>query len=438
MDFQSEIKELDAVTREVIVKVPQTTIEDQAKAKLKKLAAQAKIKGFRPGKAPQAMVESMYGAQVRYEVLNDATLKSLDQVIAKNAWRIVGSPEVDFKTAEGEMGDLEYTAKVFLYPTPEIAGYESFKVTVDKRTIKDQDILDVINRHLEEQAEIKDVTDREALQDGDIARGELAEKTACNHGAEENCEHEHHEHVHTEPVVFKVGSGRWSLELEKQALGQKKGETRKLSFSPSKDAPEGAKAREFDFTLKEIQTQVMPEVTDELVKGLGIPGVETLAAWKEQLQKELEQEEERLGHERVQGEIVKQLSAAHDFAIPKVMIEDEIRGMVKAEYQKYGQQIEDKDIPVEHFREAFEKAAVERIKNGVILFTIAEKENLVATTMDVKAMLDKFQADFRIAEDKLKKYLAEDGRWSRMKNDISLKKVFEFLEARAEVTHKEV
>ena len=438
MDFHSEVKELDAVTREIQVKIPQTTIEEQSKAKLKKLAAQAKIKGFRPGKAPQAMVESMYGAQVRYEVLNDATMKSLDQVIAKNSWRIVGSPEVDFKSAGDIAGDLEFTAKVFLYPQPEITGYESFAVTVDKKKISDKDVQDVIERHLEEQAEIKAVSDRDVLKEGDIARGELSETQPCNHGADEACEHEHHEHKHTEPVVFKVGAGRWSVELEKQALGQKVGETRKLTFSPGKDAPEGSKERIFDFELKEIQTQVLPELTDELVKSLNFPGIETVDAWKAQIKTELEQEEERLGHERIQGEIVKQLAAAHDFPIPQIMIDDEIKGLIKSEYQRYGQKIEDSEIEVDRFREAFEKVAIDRIKNGVILFSIAEKESLVATTLDVKAMLDRFQQDFRIAEDKLKRYLSEDGRWSRMRNDITLKKVFEFLEARATVTYNEI
>jgi trigger factor len=452
MDFHSEVKELDAVTREVTVKIPHATLEAETQSKLKKVAVTAKIKGFRPGKAPKHIIEKLYGAQARYEALNDATVKSLDRVISTNSWRVVGQPEVKFnsltesvakeseQTDEAVMdtngSDLEFSAKIYLYPQPELSGYDSFKVEVEKKVITDEDVLKVINRQLEERADVNPVTGRDILQAGDIAKGDLTEKTACNHGSEENCEHDHHEHTHTEPVTFKVGEGRWSADLEQQVLGQKIGDTKTLTFKPNPEATED-QIRQFEFKLSEIMEQILPELTDELVVELKVPEVATVEQLKERVKKDLIAEEERLCRERVQSEVIKQLSAANDFIVPQVMVDEEIKAIVQGEYQRYGQKITLEEIQVERFKEAYQQPALERIKNGILMFSIAEKEQLLATAQDLDDLLQKLAKEYNIAQEQVKSYLSQDGQLTKMRNDISLRKVLEFLESRAEVSYLE-
>ena len=167
-EVNSSIENIDEVTRQIKISIPAEQINKEVEEALTRAARTTTVKGFRAGKAPRHMVEALHGTRVRVEVADRLIAASLSDVARKHEMDIVGNPQIDIQAVEPGK-PLEFTARVSLFPHPEIKGYEKFHVRVPKHEPTDADIDQVIERMRRSKATLKKLEFRNTAQEGDVA-----------------------------------------------------------------------------------------------------------------------------------------------------------------------------------------------------------------------------------------------------------------------------
>ncbi len=216
MDFQSSVVDIDEVTKQISVTVPQERVAKEYETSVKSVSRTAQIKGFRPGKGPRHMVERLMGNRIRYDVANRLINEGLRGAFEEHKLEVVGEPEVDLKEMEPAKA-LEFTAKVALYPQPSIANYLNRSIEVVKRVVSEKEVAESLERLREARAELKPVEDRKIAEKGDVVA--LSVSIQADGG----------EFSRPEPFVDELGSGKLSAEVEAQVAGMTVNDSKEIS-----------------------------------------------------------------------------------------------------------------------------------------------------------------------------------------------------------------
>ncbi|MDK6203721.1 trigger factor, partial [Oligella urethralis] len=256
-----EVQTLEGLARQVDLVLSLDAIEAEVKQELQKVARKVKVDGFRPGKAPLAVVERSHGPSIRYDVINRRVGEEFDRVIKETDLRVAGFPEIVDSEAEKEDGKLAFTAKFEVFPTVEIPDLGTLEVTKYTSDIGEQQLEDTLAILREQRAEYKPEEGR-AAQDGDRLLVDFVGKI----------DGEEFQGGQAEDFNFVLGRGMMLPEFEEAAKGLKAGEekTFELNFPEDYQGQEVAgKTAEFTLKLKEVAVPELPEVDADFAKSLG-------------------------------------------------------------------------------------------------------------------------------------------------------------------------
>ena len=423
MDFQSSVVDIDEVTKQISVTVPQERVAKEYETSIVQVSKTAKIKGFRPGKVPRQMVERMMGDRIRYDVANRLINESLRGAFEQHKLEVVGEPEVDLKEVEPAKA-LEFTAKVALYPQPSISNYLNRSVKVGKKEIGEKDVADSLERLREAKAELKPIEDRKDAQKKDVVA--LSVSVQAEGG----------EFSRPEPFVDELGLGRLSADVEEQIVGMTVGDTKEIQTKADEDHanPElRGKQLTHKITLHGIFTKNMPELTDEVVKTLGM-GVETVDALKAKIKEELEkQASEELKNEG-QGALLDLLVKENPFKVPQVLVDEEIRGIV-ARYGFAGRDARPESINVEMFRPQFEEFALNRIRCAIIIDRVGSLEEVKVEESDRDAMIQRVAEQNGTTVEQARKALLDKSRIMGFLLEVRRTKILDHLMSKTTVQY---
>src|SRR5256885_10561152 len=136
----ANVETLGALERRVSMSVPLKDIDQQVEQRLKKLAREARMPGFRPGKVPMRLVEQTYGQQVRSEVLGDAVQKSFTQVVKEANLKVAGYPKIEKKEGAANENALEFSATFEIYPEVKVGDLAATTVERPKVDVGDAEV----------------------------------------------------------------------------------------------------------------------------------------------------------------------------------------------------------------------------------------------------------------------------------------------------------
>ena len=263
------VETLEKLERKITLSLPVDTISNEVDKRLKRLARQVKVDGFRPGKVPMNIVAQRYGYSVHYEVMNDKVGELFSQAANEAKLRVAGQPRITEKEGAPE-GQMLFDAVFEVYPEVklgELSGLSVEKVTASvddaaiERTI---DILRKQRRSFAQRALDAAASDGDRVQvdfegkiDGEVFQGGQASDFS-----------------------FIIGEGQMLPEFENAVRGLKVGESKTfpLAFPADYHGREVAgKTADFLVTVKKIEASHLPELTDELAKSLGVAGATVTA-----------------------------------------------------------------------------------------------------------------------------------------------------------------
>lgn len=416
MDMQSTITDIDSVTRKATITIPSDKFSSELAEAVDKYSKQAKVKGFRPGKAPREMVEKMYGDSIRWDVMTKLVSQSLEETVKKHELQMVGSPKIDI--TKGEAGsDIEFTADFSIYPTPTIAGYEGVEVSVEKEEIVDDQINGVVKSYLKSKATLAPANGRTQVQAEDVIDVSVVYKGGD--GGE----------TASEKATIGLGDGQLPKEFDDQVLGMSIGEKRSVTI-PNRN---GGESLTYEVELMGIQERQLPDLTDDFVASLGIEE-KTVLEMKTSIRKRMEDEAERTANERARNEIVNKLIEKNEFMVPQPLIDDEIRNLLIKVGAVDPKKTKFEDIPVEPFRGSFGEMATKRVKGTIVLDQVASQEKIVPNEDDLSKTFKDLAAMYRTTEAEARKMFT--GRsLINLAVEVTRDKTQEFLVNKAKVSY---
>src|SRR3981081_3776257 len=256
----ANVETLGTLERRVVMTVPVKEIDRQVGERLKKLARDVRMPGFRPGKVPLKIVAQTYGPQVRSEVLGDAVQKAFTDAVKEANLKVAGYPRIEKKDG-ADAAALEFSATFEIYP--EVKVGELANVTIDRPQVSVDDAavqktIDILRKQ-----RTRFVPVERAAKEGDRATVDF----------EGSIDGQPFQGGKAEDFVFTIGEGRMLAEFDKEVRGMTPGESKTfdLTFPEDYHGKEVAgKRASFKLALKKVEEPQLPELDAEFAKTLGI------------------------------------------------------------------------------------------------------------------------------------------------------------------------
>lgn len=399
----SEKKQVDEdlpLEKKFTIKILMSDVDNAINHRLIKLGKNAKIPGFRPGKVPLKVLQQTYGSQAQSEAMNDVISVAYEKAIAEKGLIPAGPPTINpAETKKSDASDIkEIEFNVQLEVMPEIKLPDRKEITVKKSICEvETGDVDITIESLRKQKITYNKVDREAKSEDEISidfNGKINGEEFQG-GKAEN-------------FVYVLDTGRMINEFDKAVLGMKVGEskTEKIDFPKDYPAKELAgKKVEFYIKLHRVSAPKLPDVNDSFAKEFGVEtgGVEKL---KEGVKENLVRESANRCLIRTHNSALDALMALTECEIPKIMIQQESQRLAqstKAELKSKGMNTDDKDLPADLFKTRAER----RVKLGLVVSEIIQKEKLEPTAEEIALVVDEMSG---VYEDPtaFKKWFLED------------------------------
>ena len=423
--MQVTVETTAGLERKMRVVVPSDRVEVQVTEKIKQTAKQAKINGFRPGKVPLREVKRRFGAGIRQEVSSEVIQSTYGEALQKEAINPAGMPTIEEVNME-EGKDLEYTAVFEVFPEIEVGGLENIEIERLSSSIEEADLEKMIDT-LREQRLVYAETDRAA-----------AEKDQVNMDFEGFLEDEPFEGGKAEGTDLVIGSGSMIPGFEDGLLGLKADEEKDLKLTfPENYQAENLAGQEvlFKIRVNKVCEPELPELNDEFFEQFDVKegGLE---AFRKEVTNNMKRELDSAIKGKVRDQVMDGLGDNNDFDLPQALIDQEVNRMRQEAVQQFGggTQFDPSMLPAEMFTEQAQK----RVKIGLIVSTIVDKNSLEADAETVRETIEDMASTYQEPEEVINYYFNNEQQLSQIQNMVLEGQIVDFVLESAKVTDKTV
>ena len=379
-------KQSDGLKRELEIIITAKDLETKLNEQLEEMKGRVQLKGFRPGKVPYDYLRRLYGKQVMGEIIqkevtatNDAILKDRDERAAFQPMIKMTEDDKEIEKILACEMDLSYLMSYEILPNFKLADFSKMKVEklvadIDPKEI-DAGVDNILENSLSYNAVKRKAKDKDRLTldfvgklDGESFEGGTAED-----------------------AFLVLGSKGFIPGFEEGLIGAKAGDkvTVEGNFPDDYNAKHLAgKTAQFDVTVKEVGEAVKPEANDEFAKTVGF---DTIEALRTAVEGGINQEQDSYGRDKMKKNIMDALDKEHEFDLPPSLVENEFDGIWEQvthkmgdESKNFGEDGEDKE---EDARKKYQDIAERRVRLGLILSQIAEKNEITISEQEVTAAL---------------------------------------------------
>lgn len=423
--MQVTVETTAGLERKMRVVVPSERVEVLVTEKIKQTAKQAKINGFRPGKVPLREVKRRFGAGIRQEVSSEMIQSTYGEALQKEDINPAGMPKIEEVNIE-EGKDLEYTAVFEVFPEIEVSGLESIEVERLSSSIEEADLEKMIDT-LREQRLVYAETDRAA-----------AEKDQVNLDFEGFLEDEPFEGGKAEGTDLVLGSGSMIPGFEDGLTGLKADEEKDLKLTfPENYQAENLAGQEVLFKIKvnKVSEPELPELNDEFFEQFDVKegGAE---AFRKEVTNNMKRELDSAIKAKVKDQVMDGLSDNNEVDLPQSLIDQEVNRMRQEAVQQFGggAQFDPSMLPAEMFSEQAQK----RVKIGLIVSAIVDKNSLEADAEKVRETIEEMASTYQEPEEVINYYYSNEQQLSQIQNMVLEGQIVDFVLESAKVTDKTV
>ncbi len=367
--------------------------------------ASINIPGFRKGKAPRAVVEGMYGAEVFYQdAMDELAPKAFEFGLDESKLRMVGTPSiVDVNVTDDRTAS--YTFEVTLYPEVTLGQYKGLEAERKDESVSDEDVDNELNSVRKRNARMIDIDDR-AAEMGDTVDIDF----------DGYLDGERFDGGKAEGYSLELGSNSFVPGFEDQIVGMKIGDEKDIDITfPENYTPELAgKAVVFKIKLNGITTPELPELDDEFAKD--VSEFDTIDEYKGSLRENLEKRKKDEAENDFRANVLKQAVNNLKAEIPECMILEKVEQTIRDYASNFG--MTDRSVPLENLKEMMglsdevvenniRPAAEFQVKTDLLLDKIKDEEKLEVTEEAFNEYLNKVAEDVKATADQLKNYFGE-------------------------------
>ena len=364
------------------------------------------IPGFRKGKAPRAIVESMYGREVFYQdAMDELAPKAFEQGLSEGELRIVGQPAID-NVEVTEERTVRYTFSVSLYPEVTLGQYKGLKAPKEVTTVSDEEVEEEVEKKRKQNARKVSVEDRPA-QMGDTV----------NIDFDGFLNGERFDGGKAEGYELELGSNSFVPGFEEQVAGMQIGEEKDLDITFPDTYVENlaGKAVIFKVKLNSITFPELPELDDEFAKD--VSEFDTLDEYKADLRKQLQDKYNDQAENVFRSYIMKQAADNMSCDVPDVMIQEKAEEIIRNYAANFG--MTDRSVELEKLvrmmgidsetmNQSILPSADMQVRTELLLEAVAKAENIEMTEEEAEAYLKRIAESVNAKPEEIKEYFGMD------------------------------
>jgi len=397
------VEQLGALERRVSMSVPVQDVDRQVDDRLKKLARNVKMPGFRPGKVPMRMVVQQYGPQVRSEVIGDAVQKAFSDVVRETKLKVAGQPRIEKKDGAADAAQFEFSATFEVYPEVKVGDISARSIERPQVAVDDG----AVDRTLEilRKQRITYVPATRASHEGDRITIDFEGKIGGDSfpGGK------------AVAFPFVLGEKRMLPEFEKNALGLKADDSRSFDITFPEDyhgKDVAGKTATFSIHVKRVEEPKLPALDADFARQMGVADG-NLDQMRTEVRANVEREVKKRVESRLKAQALQVLLESAPLEVPKSLVQMETQQLVEqaaAELQAKGLKLG--KLPFDP--QIFEANAKRRVSLGLILGELARTEKLQPKPAEVRALIEAEAQSYEHPAEVVKWFYMQPQRLSEM------------------------
>jgi trigger factor len=400
------------VSRRMQISVPADTVASYEEKAARKYATQARIPGFRPGKAPTAMVRKRYANEVRQEAIELAMNDAFREVVEREGLKLAAQPHVhDLKAEPGQ--PLEFELHCEVRPELTLEHLDGFAVTRRDPTVTDEQIEEQIEKIREQKADWAPVDDKPAP--GDMVTVMLSTADADGSLPE------------GKEYRLVLGGGQAIAGIEELIMETAPGGTTERQVRWPEDFPDESQrgaTKLVRVVLTDVKRKSLPALDDAFAREIG--DFDTVQILRDAVRADMGEHSKREADTEVRGQLIDQIVEAHPFDVPKAWVMQLVDGYM----QMYGVP----DAEKQRFSQEFIPMAERQVRRDLIIDTIAERESLTASAAAVDARIEELAKARNVDPGQVYAQLQKSGRLQEIERELTEDRVFGWLLEKNPVT----
>ena len=413
-----QVEKLEKNMAKLTIEVSAEDLDKAMEKAYQKQKSRISLPGFRKGKAPRKMIESMYGKGVFMEdAVNSLVPQEYTKALGECDLEIVSQPEINVTQMEPGKA-LIFTADVAVKPEVTLGDYKGVEVPKSEIAVTDEEVDAEVKKEQDKNARTVAVEDR-AAANGDITTIDFegfVDGVAFDGGKGSD-------------YALTLGSGTFIPGFEDQIVGANTGDhvEVKVTFPEEYQAKELAgKEAVFQCDVKKIETKEVPELDDEFAKD--VSEFDTLAEYKEDVKKKLTEKKEKEARTAKENAAVDKAIENAQMDIPELMTKTECRQMM----DDFSRRMQQQGLSMEQYfqftgqsmdkmMEDMKPQALKRIQTRLVLEKVAEAENIQPSEEEITEEIQKMADAYKMEADKIREAIGESGL-EQMKKDVAVQK----------------
>ena len=413
-----QVEKLEKNMAKLTIEVSAEDLDKAMEKAYQKQKSRISLPGFRKGKAPRKMIESMYGKGVFMEdAVNSLVPQEYTKALGECDLEIVSQPEINVTQMEPGKA-LIFTADVAVKPDVTLGDYKGVEVPKSEIAVTDEEVDAEVKKEQDKNARTVAVEDR-AAANGDITTIDFegfVDGVAFDGGKGTD-------------YALTLGSGTFIPGFEDQLVGANTGDhvEVKVTFPEEYQAKELAgKEAVFQCDVKKIETKEVPELDDEFAKD--VSEFDTLAEYKEDVKKKLTEKKEKEARTAKENAAVDKAIENAQMDIPELMTKTECRQMM----DDFSRRMQQQGLSMEQYfqftgqsmdkmMEDMKPQALKRIQTRLVLEKVAEAENIQPSEEEITEEIQKMADAYKMEADKIREAIGESGL-EQMKKDMAVQK----------------
>jgi trigger factor len=421
--MQVTVQRLSPVVVEFSIQIESDRVKSEVEKAYTTVAKNAKVRGFRPGKAPRKVLSHVYGSRIARDVADLLVEETYPKALTEQKVQPVGNPAIE-RQAFSEDQPFTYTARVEVLPSIESVKYEGLSAKRVKVEVKPEEVQAEIDRLREAHATLEDPKTARPAAKGDIVTIDFdvevdGEKIADAGAAD-----------------FQVWLGRGQLlpPLEDELTGVNVGDNKTIDVPMPAGHPHKklkGKTAQFKVNVKAMKERVLPTADDEFAKDLG--KFEKLADLEQDLRDRLEKQANEAAENALAEQLVVDLVKANPIPVPPTLVERQMRLTEQEILQRARQQGNQAQGIGDELREKVRADSELKVAAGLLMAEVAKKEALQIGEAEIEKGLEELAEQTGKNVAKLRVEYREQSKREMLIGMILENKVLDIIQAKAKI-----
>ena len=420
--MQVSLTATGGLERRLEVAIPASQVDGEVAQRLNKISRTARLKGFRPGKAPIAVIRQQYGDQVQSEVINDLMRASFSEAVQREKLNPAGGPRIEPIALEPGK-DLKYAAVFEVLPEVKLGPLSDLSVERPVATVAESD-LDAMIDTLRKQRPVFNEVSR-GIQKDDRATVDFVGKI----------DGEEFEGGSGNGVPIVIGANQVMKEFEDALLGAKAGDQREFNATFSAEHTNkklGGKTATFNVKVVKVEEQKPAALDEEFAKGFGIAdgSVDSL---RSEVRANMQRELDNAISQKVRTQVLEQLFTRNPLELPRQLVEEQIQELQVEMLRRAGVR-DAKQLPP---REPFELPARRRVALGLLMNELVRTSGIKVSRESVQEKLNELAASYSNPEEVRRAYLQNADMMRQIESQVLEAQAIDHVLSQAKVTEKQ-